>query len=116
MSASITTGDDAVIMHTLKKNGKTFNIPGTAIVTCRLITMNHDILTDEVIQSIAAAGADWSNSLVTVVLPAAITSQVLNTPQTWRNGEFLAKLETQVFGTDKFTWFETVTISKGTIN
>lgn len=116
MSASITTGDDAIIMHTLKKNGKTFNIPGTAIVTCRLITMNHDVLTDEVTQNKLTVGADWDNSLVAVVLPTAITSQILDTPQSWRNGEVTVKLETQVFDTDKYTWFESVTVSKGTIN
>ncbi len=111
----ITTGNDAVILHTLKKNGVVFNIPNTAIITCRLITMEHEVLTSEVVQSFDADGADWSNSLIAVILPATITTETVTKALSWKNGATKAKLETQVDDNGKLTWFESITLTKGTI-
>ena len=115
MSATVTTGDDTTIFHTLKKNGVTFNIPSTAVVTARLITLGHDIITAEVVQVDTDPGADWPNSLIAVNLPANITTVIADGSYVWNGGEISAKLETQVDDGKKLTWFESITIIKGTI-
>ena len=115
MSATITTGDDARIYHTLKKNELTFDIPNTATVTCRLVTNNHEPLTSVVTVQQSTPGSDWSNSLLAIVLPAVNTEEVVGRLTSWKNGTVSAKLETQVNDGGKLTWFEPVTIVKGTI-
>lgn len=116
MSATITTGDDATILHTLKKNGVVFNIPDTALVTCRLITMDHEVMTTVVTQQHTTNGADWANSLIAVIIPADVTATITDEPRPWKSGSIKAKLETQVDDSGKLTWFESVTIVKGTID
>ena len=115
MGTTITTGDDVVILHTLKKNGNTFNINSNAVVTCRLITPSHIAMTDEVVQSSTSPEADWSNSLISVNIPSSVTTDLLNDNYVWSNGTLAAKLETQVDDGGKLTWFENITIVKGTI-
>ncbi len=115
LSATITTGDDSTIIHTLRKNDATFNIPSTATVTCRLVTVDHEPLSSEVVQSHSSVGADWSNSVVAIVLPATNTNEVVDRVASWRCGSIVAKLETQVNDGGKLTWFDSVTITKGTI-
>lgn len=117
MSATITTGDDSKISHTLLKDGTTFTIPETATITCRVITMDHDVLTSTAVQDSEATGADWGNSLVLVELPASITNEIAEKTQSWRNGEISAKLETQVEDAgNKLTWFQPIKVIKGTID
>lgn len=116
MSATITTGDDSVILHTLKKNGVVFNIPNTAVIKCRIVTTDHEVITEAVDQVDTTTGADWANSLIAIVFPAALTNSINDSSPSWRNGSISAKVETQVDDGGKLTWFESVTIVKGTID
>ena len=119
---SITTGDDAPIIHKLKKTNisgtvEPFLIPNTATVVCRLITLEHKILSEQVEQSSDAAGADWTNSAVAAVFPSNITSPIgQRTDLPWKDGKILAKIETQVDDSGKLTWYGNVEIIKGTIS
>jgi len=118
----ITTGDDAVLLHELTKYDKatkkqvTFNIPNTATVISRIISIDHnETYSSEVVQSDTTAGADWANSLIAVVLDSATTSEILNKSVTWKNGQVNAKIETQVDDGGKLTWFASVIMVKGSI-
>jgi len=102
------TGDDIVVPVTLKKNGVVFTINPTATVKAALVGTNHENrLCDDVMQSSAAAGANWAASLVVVSLPSSSTSGITH------QGDAL--LEIQVDDGGKRTWFVPITIVTGLV-
>lgn len=110
MATELVTGDDIAIPVTLKVNGATFNIPGTATVKARLVSTDHSaVITGglEAVQSDASPGADWANSLVVVEFAGADTSAI-----TYQGK---ALIEIQVDDNGKRTWFVTVKVVTGNI-
>jgi hypothetical protein len=108
----VITGDDISLPVTLKINGATFNIPGTATVTAQLVKTDHSgAVTGALaaVQSDAAPGADWPNSLVVIEFAPTDTSGISADDQ----GKAL--IEIQVDDGSKRTWFVTVKIVKGNI-
>jgi hypothetical protein len=104
----IVTGDDAVVMATLKKDGATFLVPGTATVKARVISTSHEeTYTEEVTQSPSETGADWPNSLIAVRFAPANTAAVTHQGK--------AKIELQVDDGIKTTWFFDCVIKRGNI-
>lgn len=104
--ARIVTGDDAAIPVTLLKGDDTFAIDAGASVKAVLITSDHEsVISAEAVQSSAAAGADWANSLVVVTFPAATTALITELGR--------AKIEIQVVDTLTDTFFVSVDIIKG---
>ena len=114
MSASITTGEDAVISHELLKNGLPFVISGVAVITCRIITPNHESMTEAILQPESNAGSNWAESVVGVILPSDAAASI---SASWNKGRTPAKLETQVHDNGvKQTWFQSIDVIKGTIS
>lgn len=102
----LVTGDDINISVTLKKNGVVFTIALNASVKARLVSTNHETpLSEEVAQASGTSGANWPQSLVVVVIPAATSKKVAV------QGDAL--LEIQVSDAGKTTWFVPVILVKG---
>jgi hypothetical protein len=111
MSAVITTGDDVSIPVTLKKNGQTFNIGLSAQVKVAIISADRSKqLTNDILCSSSAAGADWANSLVVVAIPSAETVNMIVPSK----GSVL--LEIQVDDGGKLTWTVPLKVVKGVID
>jgi len=105
----LVTGDDLAIPVTLKKDGVVFAIADTATVKARLVSVDHDaVYCDEIGQSKDTTGADWSNSLVVVVVASTDTVDMTH--------QGLALLEIQVDDDGKRTWFVIVNIVTGNID
>lgn len=112
MATELVTGDDIAIPVTLKVNGATFTIPGTATVKARLVRTDHSEPIPgslEAVQSDAAPGADWANSLVVVEFAGSDTSGIVAADQ----GKAL--IEIQVDDNGKRTWFVSVKLVLGQI-
>ena len=108
MTIEVVSGDDVVIAATLKKGGATFTIDPGATVTAMLVSLNHDTAyTAEIAQSSATSGADWSNSLVVVVMGASETAGI-----TYQGNAYL---EVQVHDSIKETFFGAVRVTTGQI-
>jgi hypothetical protein len=106
--ATLVTGDDTLVPVTLKKNGATFAIAGTAAIKARLVSVDRKVTySEEVLQSITEAGNDLANSLVVVRLAPADTVSI-----TYQGK---ARLEIQVDDGGKTTWFVDVDIVRGNI-
>ena len=107
----IVTGYTALVAVTLKKNGSVFTIGSTAKVSATLVSIDHktQYLTGAISQASTTDGADWSNSLVMIVIPTEVVSKV-----TYQGD---ALLEIQVFEDGvKTPWFCPVHITTGHIN
>jgi len=75
MAVTIVTGDDSVLKVQLELDGSSFLIPGNAIVRAAL-RQDARLLTQPVACASGDPGADWPNSLVSVVLPRNTTWMV----------------------------------------
>lgn len=108
-SVTIVTNYDAALSAQLTKNGATFNIPVTATVKARLVSVDRKhTYTDAVTQSSASAGADWSTSRVTILFS--------NTDLANISYQGLAICELQIDDAGNLDpFFDEVTIVKGTI-
>lgn len=108
----VVTGDDITIPVQLRKGAEgsvaPFVISGTGEVKARLVSMDHkSVYTDEIVQSSAAPGADWSTSLVVIQFAGADTDVI-----TYQGK---AKIEIQVADPLKTTWWIDCIIRKGNI-
>ena len=120
----VTTGDDVVLLHTLKKTNsltgvlETFNVPNTATVTSRIISSDHDQTYSSAITQVdSTTGADWANSKIAVVFDSDTTNEILNNGSVlWKKGKVNAKLETQVDDGGKLTFFASMIMVKGSIS
>ncbi len=105
----ITTGDDARLYVTLKKNSAIFLINPTATVKAVIIKPDTSVkLCDEVLQLSSTSGADWGNSLVVVEFPSTVTGPIK------RVGA--AQVEIQVDDAGKQTWFVDIELIRGNID
>lgn len=104
----IITGDDEVIPVTLKKNGATFAISGTAQIKAAIIDQSHTrVLAGPVTVSPTTPGSNWASSLLIVEIPGTQTEK-LKAQQ--------AKLEIQVLDDGrKKTWHVPANLKKGVI-
>jgi len=108
MSAELIVGDDFIVPVTLKKNGATFNISNSAVVSVAVIKADRSGLLSAILTSNRlAVGANWAQSLIIVNIPAATTALL--------SSFGAAKLEIQVYDTTKQTWFADITITKSNI-
>ena len=111
MSYTIVTGDNSLILQTLKVGADPFSVAG---LTCksRLVSVcGHDPLTDVITNSDATAGADWANGVVAIIVPGEQTTNI----DCYQHPEVV--LETQVDdGVYEKTWFTTVSLTKGSID
>jgi hypothetical protein len=107
---TLVTGDDALILQTLKIGASAFNVTGLTIKS-RLIGKNcRTALTDEITNSDATAGADWANGVVAVVVPGTETEEISPVEHP------TVLLETQANdGTYDKTWFTEIELAAGTI-
>jgi len=106
----IVTGDDVVLLQTLRKDGATFDMSAaTAVQSVLLAAATREPLIAPQ-EQLAAGGADWSVSLVEHLFSAAVTAAITYTGS--------AILETQVLlDGRKSTWFSTnLVIVAGTID
>lgn len=104
----IVTGDDVTLKSTLLRDGEVFEISDTAEVKAMLIADDgKKLLTSVIDQDKDTPGADWSNSLIMVVIPSTETEAIINYGT--------ATLEIQVNDGGKNTWHDTVNIVKGHI-
>lgn len=102
---SIYTGDDVALTISLLRNGASFAIDPGATVRAALV--QGDTITGPVTLSSGASGADWTQSIVTVEIPAATTA----TAPLGVN-----KLEIEVDDSGKTTWVvDHVTVLEGRI-
>jgi hypothetical protein len=105
----IVTGDDTLLPVTLKKDGVTFPISGTGVVKVKVVSEDHGkAYTEEVSQSRLTSGANWTNSLVVVLIPGSYTSAI--------KFQGKAYLEIQVADPLKTSWFVQVEIIRGHVD
>ena len=107
---TIVTGDNSLILQTLKVGANVFDATGLT-VKARLVGKNcGTALTDEITCNSGTAGADWANGVIAIVIPGTATEDI----SCHQHPEVL--LETQVDdGTYHKTWFSTLALAKGTI-
>jgi len=113
----VITGDDVIIPNTIIKDGSALSIPPSAVVTCRLVSLDQSkSYCAPVIQVSTESEADWSNGLVAVRFPSATTLEILDDKTiNWKKGTVFAKLETKIENNGRQTWYETLGISRGSI-
>ena len=94
----IITGDDILLPNTIIKDGVVVPIALSAVVTCRLVSLDQSkAYCSPVVQVSTEGGADWPNGIVVVNLPSANTLEVLDDADIdWKKGVLPAKLETQI--------------------
>ena len=110
MAFTLVTGDNALVLHTLKVGASAFDCSGLT-VTSRIVGKCGTSLTDAISNSDATAGADWANGIVAVQIPGAETASI--NPSKYPE----VMLETQVDdGTYQKTWFATLDCVAGTID
>jgi len=106
--AIITTGDNAEIPFTMKKNGETFVISGTAVVKAVLTNKDRQtIISAEVAVNLSVTGTDLTKSLVIVEFTEAETLAITELGQ--------AILEVQVADPKPKTWTANILIRQGNI-
>lgn len=106
---TLVTGDNALILQTLKIGAAPFNVDGLTVKS-RLVSLTGEVLTDEITNSSETIGSDWVNGIVAVVIPGAQTEDI--DPRLYPQ----VRLETQVDdGTYEKTWFTVLDVTKGTI-
>lgn len=109
----VVTGDDFSVSVQLKKGvgsatPEPFSISGSGVVKARLVSIDYaSTYSAEVSQSSAAAGADYSTSLVVVNFGSADTSGITFQGDAW--------IEIQVADTTKTTWWVACQIRRGNI-
>lgn len=104
----ITTGDDAAIPFTAKKDGKTFTISGSAVIKAVLTSLDRlTIISPEVTIDKGAVGTDLAASLFIVRFTEVDTAAITDL------GE--AYLEVQIDDDIKLTWTKQLLIRKGNI-
>lgn len=70
--AYIVRGDDIVVTIQLYKDNAVYAIDSAAVIKANVLDENgFKMLTDEITLGSADAGADWPNSLVTIIIPEA---------------------------------------------
>jgi hypothetical protein len=103
----LVTGDDLRLPVQLTINGAVFDA-SAATIKARVVSLDHaTALTPEVAQSSGASGANWSQSLVVVVISAAETAAIASYG--------MALLEIQAARDIKETWFVPLNIVQGQI-
>jgi len=110
MSTIVVTGDTVSLSITLKKNNEVFVISPSAVVSVVIVSADHAtaLFDTPVNQSDISAGADWSKSLVTVIIPGSSTSAI--------NIQGNAFLEVQVLDDGlETTWFVPIKLITGHI-
>ena len=106
--AIITTGDDAAIPFTAKKDGQTFAIDAGAVIKAVLTSLDREtVISPEVTVNNVATGTDLLNSLVIVEFTEAETAAITEL------GE--AYLEVQIDDGTKLTWTKELLVRKGNI-
>lgn len=107
----IVTGDSTTLFVELKKNGASFVIDENAEVKVTFVSSAHQALLsdDPVAQISTSPGADWSNSLVAVVIPGTFTEPIDI------QGNAYMEIQVNEDGTQT-TWFVLVKIIKGNIS
>ena len=114
--ARITTGDLMNINHRVSNKGKVRDIPLTATVISRLISMDRLVAyTPEVIQLSTQAQANWSKGIINVQMPEVTTEAIKDANPVWLRGKVTAILETQVLTDTKTSYFSQVEVQIGTI-
>jgi len=105
----IVTGDDAYIKVTLTREHEVFTIQPDAIIHASIIDKSHQsTIAGPVLVEYGLTGADWTKSLLVVLIPGASTQAVKTSKA--------AVLEIQVDDLDiKTTWFAHVDLVRGTI-
>lgn len=104
----LVTGDDFTLPVNLTINDAAFNMSTATSVKARIVSADHAAaLTSEVAQSSGTSGANWTASLVVVVIAAADTASIASFGA--------ALLEIQVEMSGKATWFVPVEIVQGQI-
>jgi len=106
----IVTGDDVVLLQTLKKDGAVFNMAAATEVKSVLLAASTRAPLFTAVAQVSSGNADWAASLVEHIFPSATTAPITYTGP--------AILETQVtLAGKKTTWFSTnLVIVAGTIS
>ena len=108
MSLEITIGDKVVIDFTAKINGATFPINLTATIKAAIISANKkSILLPTITVPSTNNGADWPNSLVTIIFDETETSDISYTGK--------AFIEVQIDDSGPSTWYIPINLVKGLI-
>jgi len=115
MAIEIVTGDPVRRLVQLKKTTDSgdvaFVINGTATVRAAVVDADKlNKLTDDATLISGATGADWSTSLVAVVIPETETEKITVDKPTVD-----AYIEIEVDDSYPLTWFVPATIEKGNI-
>jgi hypothetical protein len=110
----IITGDDIILAVTLKRNGAIFPIDDSSSagseVKAMLVSTDHKkkYMTEPVIQSSTADGADWEQGIVVIQFSESDTSEIIY------QGNALIEIQVEKDGIKK-TWFVLINIVKGNI-
>ena len=108
--AIITTGDRAKIPVTLKRDGATFVIGGSAVIKAVLTDLDRTtVISGEVTISNVATGTDLANSKIIVEFTKAETAAITQT------GDAYLEVQVDETGDDPETWTDEVLVRKGNI-
>lgn len=108
--STIVTGDTTILSVSLKKNNEAFIVASDAEVKVTLVDQANQLIVsgDPLVQQPDTAGANWDESLVSVLIPGSFTAGITSFGR--------AMLEIQVSdGGLQDTWFASVLIVKGNI-